>query len=196
MASKKRFGWVKWVVLGVVILLAVLAFPAVWTGPVKAPASAALSNGKQIHLATAMLVTDGTLNNDKNLGWPGDLKARGAISTLSDFVNRLVEYDYLKQGDLWVFSGPGLPPPKAGAPFEDKNCIFKVFLVTEDDPGDTVFLMTKNAVADKLGYVVIVRKGGDYGRYKKDSEFLKTLRFPGNTAEESAENCLNPDPGE
>jgi len=156
-------------------------------------AISALKRGRSIHLAIMQMAHDGRANNDKELGWPGDLKANGSITTLSDFVQRLVDYDYLKLGDLRIFSGPEYPPSKDGI-FADKNSIFKVYLVKEDDPPDTVFLMTKRGAFGGTGFVVVFKNGygGRYKEFQRDDP-PNRFKFPGNTTEESAENCLNPE---
>jgi len=157
-----------------------------------------VNNGRQIYLATFQMATDGMINKDSKLAWPGDLKANGTIATVSDFATLLVRNGYLFPVDLRVFSGPGFPAYQGelkngvlDPPFEEKNCVFKIFLVKADDLPDTVFLMSKPGIFKNKG-VVIVRKGGDAASYKNIDQAKGSFKYPGNTTEESAENCLNP----
>lgn len=164
------------------------------------------------------MVTDGNAKGDPSLGWPGDLKAKGRITTLADYVNILVRGGYLKPNDLHIFSGAGYEAYKGtltsgsngvlSPAFEDeKNCAFKIFLVKEADSSNTIFLASKNytynsALDDKAkpfgdkGFVV-VRKGGDARILKKTQAKSNNLHqiigtLPGGGTAESVENCLNP----
>jgi prepilin-type N-terminal cleavage/methylation domain-containing protein len=142
------------IVIAVIIILGSLAVPHVTSTLVKGGLIQAMSNGRQIHMATMAMAADGNAKGDPSLGWPGDMKARGRIATLSDFANVLVRGDYLKPGDLKVFSWTGYQAYKGtltsgsngvlSPAFGDENCAFKVFLVKDEDPANTVFLATKN----------------------------------------------------
>jgi len=185
------------------IVLTLLIYPAFFTIPFHSPTSRALrvlGNGRQIYLSTFQMATDGLTAKNPALGWPGDLKANGAIATVADFANLLTRNGYLQSNDLKVFGGPGFPAYKGelkngvlDPPFEEKNCIFKIFLVRENDPSNTVFLMSKRGALKDKG-VVILRKGGDGCIYKNIDQAQGTFIYPGGATEETAENCLNPDP--
>ena len=188
-------GFSRMGLLAVLVVIAVLVGVAVSYVLVRAPQIQCRQNAGSIHLATLQMAVDGESNKDSSLGWPGDLKSKGIISNLSDFVTLLVRNDYLKPNDLQIFSGPGYKPYKGTLsngvlvpPFTEENCAYKVYLVKASDPSTTVFLMSKNG--DK-GFIVC-HIGGDVGLYKKaqPSNFI----FPGGGTVESAENCLNPDP--
>lgn len=183
------------VVISIIAVLASLAVPAVTGALVKGQLIQALSNGRQIHQATMAMAIDGATNSDSSLGWPGDLynaDAANKITNLSDFVTRLVANDYFKPGDLKIFSTAGITsypggtitgtPATLGTPFTDKHSAYKVYLVHETDPSNTIFLATKNYTyntafdttnsnlrpfGDK-GFVVI-RKGGDGSSLKKNN---------------------------
>src|ERR1700753_1616118 len=91
------------VVIAIIAILASLAVPAITKGLDKAKQMQVVSNGKQIlNLALAM-GNDSSVTNDPKLGWPGDLAvatAQGAaITGLGDYVQRLIDYDYVKRGD-------------------------------------------------------------------------------------------------
>ncbi|MDD5349358.1 MAG: type II secretion system protein [Chthoniobacteraceae bacterium] len=204
------------VILALIFILVSLSFPTQHTGLVKGQLIQAMSNERQIHMAAMSMATDGAANFDASLGWPGDLKANGRIATLSDYVNLLVRNDYLKPGDLKVFSAAGIKAYPNGKltsgsngvlspAFTEENSAFKVFLAKDKDPAETVFLTTKNyrynsdlsdpnakPFGDR-GFVVL-RKGGDASVYKKQqARNIQLLgKLPGDDAVESAANCLNP----
>jgi len=163
------------VVIAIIAILAGMAVPAVTGAITQAQQIATVSNCKQIHLATMMMVTDGIATSDPDLGWPGDLDGEGA--TADGFVNLLVDYDYLKVGDLRLFSAGEFKPPRSGDTFSvDRNSALNIYKVKETDPSNTLFLATKNFTVGGLtlgkevfgdnGFV-ICRKGGDVGKYKK-----------------------------
>ena len=205
------------IVLAVIAFLVSLAIPTVSSTPVHGRLIMYMNNERQIHLAAMSMVMDGVTNKDPSLGWPGDLKAKGHIANLSDYVNLLVRNDYLKAGDLKIFAGPEFNSYKGTlssgsngvlAPaFAEENCAFKMYLVRDDDPSNTLFLATKNYTYNKplndpkakpygdKGFVVI-RKGGDGSIYKKQQAQTLSMigQLPGGGTVESAENCLNPSP--
>lgn len=207
------------VVIVVIAVLASLAVPRVTSDLVRGDLLCAVNNARQIHMATMAMAADGEANKDPSLGWPGDLKARGRIATVGDFVNILVRNDYLKPGDLKVFSANEIKSYPGGIlssgsngvlvpAFTEEYNAFKVFLVKEGDTSNTVFLMSKNYSYNtplndpkakpfgERGFVVL-RKGGDASYLKKQQ--AKTLnahqligKLPGGGTVESAANCLNP----
>jgi len=208
------------VVLAVIVVLVSLAVPAVTdSGGVPGLPIKLLNNARQIHLATMVMVEDSETNKDTTIGWPGDLKAKGHITNLADFVNVLVRNDYLKPNDLKVFSAAGCARyPDNGTlssgsngvlvpAFTEEYSAFKVYLVKKDDPANTVFLASKNYTyntklntpsAKPLGdkYFVVYCKGGDGSYHKKSqAQSLQIIgKLPGGGTVESAENCLNPGP--
>ena len=177
------------VVISIIAILASFAVPAVTRGLVEAQLIASVNNVRQIHQSTMSMAIDGATNSDSSLGWPGDLKDSGQITDLKGFVTKLVVNDYLKPSDLKVFANAGITSYPGGTvtgsgttatmtpDFTDKNSAYKVYLVHDNDPSNTLFLATKNFTfntaldankkpfADK-GFVVI-RKGGDASKFKK-----------------------------
>ena len=167
---------------------------------------------RQIHIATMSMANDGAANKDISLGWPGDLKANGRIKTLGDFVTLLVKNEYLKAGDLHIFSAINIKPYRGELcgdvlvpAFDGKYSGAKVYLVRDGDAGDTLFLASKNYTyntpltdpsakpfGDK-GFVAC-QKGGNCFQFKKQqTQDLQTIgQLPGGGTVESAENCLNP----
>lgn len=173
------------VVISIIAVLASLAVPAVTGALVKGQLIQAMSNARQIHMATMSMATDGSSTGDSMLQWPGDLAvATGSaqITNMTTFVTRLVTYDYLKVGDLKIFSTAGITPfnGTTASDFTDKNSAFKLYLVKDTDPSNTLFLGTKNYTYNKAfdetssklkpfgdkGFVVF-RKGGDASILKK-----------------------------
>lgn len=206
------------VVIAVIFVLAILfgLTPGHSNALHKGQLIQALSNGRQIHQATMTMAIDGANNADPSLGWPGDLKARGRIASVEDYVNVLVRNDYFKAGDLKIFATAGIKAYPGGTlssgsngvitpAFAEENNAYKVFLVNKDDSANTVFLTTKNYTYNQplndrnakpfgdKGFVVI-RKGGDGSVLKKQSaQNLEIVgKLPRGATVESAENCLNP----
>jgi type IV pilus assembly protein PilA len=196
------------VVIAIIATIAAFALPAITGALTRSQLAQAVSNARQIHLATFAMTTDGTQTGDARYAWPGDLAASAdanvQITSVADFVQRLVDNDYLKAGDLKVFAAPGITPwngtynkPAAADAkgafvpnFDgDKNCAFKVYKVTDRDPGNAIFLATKNfsytsnvntaisTTATPFGDkgFVIFHKGGDGTFYKKQQATSKQL---------------------
>ena len=149
------------VVIAIIAILASLAIPAVTGAMVKGQMTQSLNNERQIYLAASQMAIDNTSTGDPNLGWPGNLADQtthptNAITSVNDYVARMVSYDYLKPGDVTkVFSAPGVTPwvgTLAGSgstaalspTFDDKYCAFKVYKVMDNDGSDVLFLATRN----------------------------------------------------
>jgi prepilin-type N-terminal cleavage/methylation domain-containing protein len=196
------------VVISIIAVIAALAFPAISGALVRSQMTQAVSNARQIYLATFSMVNDGSTTGDARYGWPGDLATSTdptvVVTTVSDFVQRLVDHDYLKSGDLKVFATSGITPwnGKYTAPADAKskgalipafdatqNSAFKVYKVTDKDAGNVIFLATKNftyadaqttALDDKKkpfgekGFVIF-HKGGDGIAFKKQQATAKQL---------------------
>src|SRR5947208_14601853 len=98
------------VVIAIIATIAAFALPAITGALVRGQLAQAVSNARQVHLATFAMTTDGTQTGDAKYAWPGDLAksttAGVKITNVSDFITRLVDNDYLKAGDLKVFAAP------------------------------------------------------------------------------------------
>jgi len=196
------------VVIAIIATIAAFALPAITGALTKAQLTQSVSNARQIYLATFQMATDGTQTGDAKYGWPGDLAASTdatvGITSVSDFVTRLVDNDYLKAGDLKVFAAPGITPwngiytkpvdansKGSFAPRFDgtTNCAFKIYKVTDKDPSNAIFLATKNftysgntntainntaAPFGDKGFVIF-HKGGDGAVYKRQQATSKQL---------------------
>lgn len=160
------------VVIVVIGFLASLAVPSVTSGPPHGHAIQTLNNARQIHLATMSMVADGLNTNDPALGWPGDLKANGRITTLADYVNLLVRYGYFKPGDLKIFSAFGCKAYPGGTlssgsngglslAFTEEYSAFKMYLVKEADPKETLFLAGKNFTYKEVPKPGILEQASD-----------------------------------
>lgn len=186
------------VVIAIIATIAAFALPAITGALTRGQLTQAVSNARQIHLSTFAMATDGTQTGDAKYGWPGDLALASSnpVTSVSLFVSRLVDNDYLKSGDLKVFSASGVAPwngtymPPADANSTgvfnpvfngDTNCAFKIYKVKESDASDAIFLATKNFAKTGIastaidpaktpfgdkGFVVF-HKGGDGTYYKK-----------------------------
>jgi len=199
------------VVIAIIAILASLAVPAITGALVKGQLTQTVNNGRQIFLAGFQMATDGTVQGDVKLGWPGDLYKRtdaGAkIANVKDYMKRLEDYEYLKASDLVkVCAAPGISPwdGQAGTFDGDKNCAFKIYQVTEGDGASTLFAATKNFIynaeldATKDPYkdkgFVVIRKGGDGAAYKKQqSKSYQTLGLLPNRKDFNDQNAEGPD---
>lgn len=188
------------VVIAIIATIAAFALPAITGAQTRAQLTQAVSNARQIYLATFSMSTDGTQTGEAKYGWPGDLAASSdaavKITTVKDFVLRLVDNDYLKSGDLKIFAASGVSPwngvynapPDANSTGNfnpdfngTTNCAFKIYKVKESDGADSIFLATKNfsktgnsstaidATKTPFGDkgFVIFHKGGDGTFYKR-----------------------------
>lgn len=197
------------VVIAIIATIAAFALPAITGAMTRGQLTQAVSNARQIHLATFAMVTDGTQTGDAKYGWPGDLAASKdpnvVITTVPQFVERLVDNDYLKPGDLKVFAVSGItpwtgtyqPPANATTPGAlnpafngTTNCAFKIYKVTEQDGGNAIFMATRNfsynsnsqtAISTAPGMpfgdkgFVVFHKGGDGTFYKKQQATSKAI---------------------
>lgn len=196
------------VVIAIIATIAAFALPAITGALTRGQLTQAVSNARQIYLSTFAMATDGAQTGDAKYGWPGDLAASTdpnvQINTVSQFVQRLVDNDYLKSGDLKIFAATGITPwngrylapanpASPGAlqpPFNaDANCAFKIYKVRENDGANVIFLATKNFTYSSNPQVaisntaspfgdkgfVIFRKGGDGAFYKRNQATSKNL---------------------
>lgn len=196
------------VVISIIAVIAAFAVPAMTGALTRSQLTQAVSNSRQIYLAAFNMVTDGIQTGDARYGWPGDLAASTdatvTITTVTDFVLRLVDHDYLKAGDLKVFATAGITPWSGTyappttptgkgtlTPAFDavKNCAFKIYKVTDRDGGNTLMLATKNytysdtqatainATAAPFGDkgFVVFHKGGDGTHYNKQQATTKAI---------------------
>jgi len=196
------------VVIAIIAILASLAIPAVTGAMVKGQMTQTLNNERQVFLAASQMAIDAVSTGDQNLGWPGDLaktdRTTGKITNVSDYVTRIISYDYLKPGDVTkVFSAPGVTPwsgtvsSGSGASltpaFTNANNPFKIYKVTEQDGSDILFLASKNftygSELDPKGVpygdkgFIIFHKGGD-GAILKKQQYNSTATLgplPGGT---------------
>ncbi len=203
------------VVIAIIATIAAFALPAITGALTRGQLTQAVSNARQVHLATFSMATDGTQTGDAKYGWPGDLAASAdaniQVTTVSQFVQRLVDNDYLKPGDLKVFAASGITPWNGtyNAPADTNtpgtlnptfngttNCAFKIYKVKDSHAADAIFLATKNfsktgnastaisAAAAPFGDkgFVIFHKGGDGTYYKKQQATSNLLgTVPGQT---------------
>ena len=197
------------VVIAIIATIAAFALPAITGAMTRGQLTQAVSNARQIHLATFAMVTDGTQTGDSKYGWPGDLAASTdsnvQITTVPQFVQRLVDNDYLKPGDLKVFAVSGITPwngtytapssattPGTLSPSFSgtTNCAFKIYKITERDGGNALFMATRNftytsnsqtAISTAAGMpfgdkgFVVFHKGGDGTFYKKQQATSKAI---------------------
>jgi hypothetical protein len=190
------------VALGVIVILAVLALPQVPFDGIRGDILQTMNNMRQIHMATLSMANDGIESKNPKFGWPGDLAVaeKDPVLSLPAFVERLVEYDYIKRSDLGKnFAAPGVPVYPGKGPFESRYSAFKIYRVRENDAKNCLFAATRNFTMGKdLGpnavpfgdkRFVIIRRGGDAVPFNNKQSARGHLGFlPGQTSEDEARN--------
>ncbi|MEP7015229.1 MAG: prepilin-type N-terminal cleavage/methylation domain-containing protein [Verrucomicrobiota bacterium] len=175
------------VVIAIIATIAAFAVPALTSALTKGQMTGTMNNARQLYLAGYQMALDGAANGDANLAWPGDYTA-GTVTTLKDYVEKLVQNDYLKASDLAkMLSAPGASCTAIGttagggivAVTLTGNSGLKVYPVKDNDSSNVIFSTTSNFVygtalnntsspyGDK-GFVV-VRKGGDGSVLRKNN---------------------------
>ena len=120
------------VVIAIIATIAAFALPAITGALTRGQLAQAVSNARQVHLATFAMTTDGTQTGDAKYAWPGDLKVFAAPGITP------WNGSYTKPADA---NSKGAFSPQFDG---DKNCAFKIYKVTDKDPGNAIFLATKN----------------------------------------------------
>jgi type II secretory pathway pseudopilin PulG len=167
------------VILAIVAVILLLAWPAVSNALVKRDLTRTMNNARQLYLAAFQMATDGAAKFDSNRAWPGDYPA----ASFAEYCGKLVQNGYLKPADLQrMLSAPNatcsvaMSGPPATLMINGKTAL-KLYKVKASDPSNTIFAVSSNYVYDTplnpdaapfgdAGFVVI-RKSGDVGVYKK-----------------------------
>lgn len=164
------------VVISIIAILASLALPAISGALTKAQMNTALSNLRQVHIATQSAALDAFTTQSTDFGWPGDVNVEGGTA-LSQM---LIENGYLEPQDAAKVFAAGEIRAATGVSdsVPEENIGFTFEGVSEADPGTTVFAYTKNytygqdiekgttTAPFKDNGFVVMRKGGDGAVYK------------------------------
>lgn len=181
------------VVIAIIAVLAAFAGPALFNALAKGQMTGTMNNTRQLLLAGQQMALDGSTNSDPTRAWPGDLSDTAAapgstpvpITTLQQYVTKLVQGDYLKPGDVQkLLSAPGatctaIADPSTNAVTLGGRSALKVYKVRETDSSSTIFAVTANYTYDTAlnataapyadkGFVV-QRKGGDASLLQKNN---------------------------
>jgi len=166
------------VVIAIIATIAAFAVPALTSALTKGQMTGTMNNARQLYLAGYQMSLDGATNADANLGWPGDYAS--GVTKLQDYVQKLVQNDYLKASDLAkLLSAPGATCTATSSGTGSATTVtlsgtsgLKVYPVTAADASNVIFAVTSNYTYDTdftgtppnpygdKGFVV-VRKGGD-----------------------------------
>jgi prepilin-type N-terminal cleavage/methylation domain-containing protein len=166
------------VVIAIIATIAAFAVPALTSALTKGQMTGTMNNARQLYLAGYQMALDGSANADANLAWPGDYSS--GVTTLNDYVQKLVQNDYLKASDLAkILSAPGAICTATSSGTGSSTTVtlsgnsgLKVYPVTSGDTSNVIFAVTSNYIYDTdftsgaavpysdKGFVV-VRKGGD-----------------------------------
>jgi len=181
------------VVISIIVVLAAFAGPALFNALAKGQMTGSMNNARQLYLAGQQMALDGATNSDPTRAWPGDLSDTAAapgsspapITTLQQYMTKLVQGDYLKAGDVQkLLSAPGTTCTATADPTTNAVTLvgksgLKVYQVKETDGSNTIFAVTANYTYDTAlnstdapygdkGFVV-QRKGGDAALLKKNN---------------------------
>jgi len=181
------------VVISIIVVLAAFAGPALFNALAKGQMTGSMNNARQLYLAGQQMALDGATNSDPTRAWPGDLSDTAAapgsspapITTLQQYMTKLVQGDYLKAGDVQkLLSAPGTTCTATADPTTNAVTLvgksgLKVYQVKETDGSNTIFAVTANytyntalnstdAPYGDKGFVV-QRKGGDAALLKKNN---------------------------
>src|SRR5205809_7008585 len=170
------------VVISIMAVLAAFAVPALTSALNKGQMTGTMNNGRQLYLAGQQMALDGAANSDPLLVWPGDDTVN--LGTLQNYMQRLVQQDYLKAGDVQkLLSGPGAACAVTAQGQGNAQTVnlagtsaLKVYPVTEADASNAIFAVSRNYDYDspllatvnnapnnpfgQKGFIV-QRKGGD-----------------------------------
>lgn len=162
------------VVISIIAILASLSLPAIGGALTRAQMGTALSNLRQVHIATTQAALDAFTTGSTNMGWPGDVASISSGSTLSAM---LISNKFLQPSDAAkVFSAGQIKPSQVATNATSvpaEGIAFNFTKVTESDAGTSLFGFTKNYtygqdlgdgntnIPFKADGFVIMRKGGD-----------------------------------
>jgi prepilin-type N-terminal cleavage/methylation domain-containing protein len=177
------------VVIAIIATIAAFAVPALTSALTKGQMTGTMNNARQLYLAGYQMALDGAANSDGNLAWPGDYAS--GVATLEDYVEKLVQNDYLKTSDLpKILTAPGAActatqdastPPNVALtgtgglkvyPVKDSDGSNVIFAISHNYVYDTTLVATGQPYGDK-GFVV-VRKGGDGSVLRKNNATATT----------------------
>jgi prepilin-type N-terminal cleavage/methylation domain-containing protein len=188
------------VVISIIAILAAFAVPALTSALTKGQMTGTMNNTRQLYLAGQQMALDGSANSDPNLVWPGDDTAN--LGTLTAYMTRLVQQDYLKAGDVQkLLSGPGAACGVTVAGTGNTQTLtlsgtsaVKIYQVTEADASNCIFAVSRNYVYDTAltpstqatpnnpygdkGFIV-QRKGGDASVLRSGNATVQNGNNPG-----------------
>ncbi len=174
------------VVISIIAVLAAFAVPALTSALTKGQMTGTMNNARQMYLAAQQMALDGAANSDPNLVWPGD---DATILSVSDFMTRLVNNDYLKPGDVQkLMNAPGTKcvmtytppaPPNPATVVLAGTPAFKFFLAKDAHSSNVIFIETNNYTYDTnvdpalspfgdKGFIV-QHRGGDASILRKNN---------------------------
>ena len=164
------------VVIAIIAILAALAVPALTSALAKAQMTGTMNNARQLYLSQFSMANDGAATGDTDSAYVGDYTP--ALTTVQQFMNKLVNKGYLQPGDVGkMLSAPSAPctavdnvstPPSVTL---SGTSALKIHPVQDADPANTIFCTSLNYVYDTpiiVGSVpygtkgfIVMHKGGD-----------------------------------
>ena len=176
------------VVIAIIATIAAFAVPALTSALTKGQMTGTMNNARQVYLAGYQMALDGSSNSDANLAWPGDYAAATGVTSVTKYVEKLIQNDYLKGGDLSkLLSAPGsactatvdnTSSPPTVTSLAPKSAV-KIYKVKDTDSSNTIYAATANytyntalkttdAPFGDKGFIII-HKGGDGVVLKKNN---------------------------
>ena len=121
-----------------------------------------LSNMKQLHIATQLMVLDGETTGDKSLGWPGDTGG-----TFTNWQRQLVPV-YVGTNDFCkMLSAPGRIVGISKFPLKEMSeGALIVYSVSSKSPPETVLFSSANFTNSRTGGAPLVKTSKPWGRKK------------------------------
>ena len=181
------------VVISIIAVLAAFAVPALTSALTKGQMTGTLNNGRQLYLAGQQMALDGAANSDPSLAWPGDYTP--ILTTVTAYMNRLVQNDYLKPGDVQkLLNAPGVTCGVTYDPVTNTVTLtgasgLKIYQVKDADSSNVVFSVTNNYTYNSAlvagtspfgdkGFIV-QRRGGDASILRKNNATGAGAAFQG-----------------
>ncbi len=161
------------VVVLIVIVLLVLLCPSVNRALTSAYQLQGINNAQELQKAWQQAAFDGETNGSTEIGWPGDISPPPTdMVSACQLLSRLGYLPSMK-----VLFKTGISADKDLNGYTEKNCAFGMALLTSDSRDSLPFIWTKNfnpltktlepaTKPSTNNDFVVVRKGGDAGRYQ------------------------------
>ena len=147
--SKKGFTLIElMVVIAIIGILAVMLFPSIKNGILKAQATSLGNKGKQVVMAIIQANLEREAMSYSTI-WPKDGKSYSSSKKSTDYFKWLISQDYLSGMDYTFFAGGGVSVPEPGTEFSGINNAWNVVAELTDSEVETFpVLFTRNLLIE------------------------------------------------